>query len=139
MCCAPNVHQEVVFRGLRVVASCLLLNNLRQRDVKGKRRGRDSNPWRGFKPPHRFSKPALSAAQPPLQRHSPHSTYGLFPSSPSGRSNPWQGRSGLTTNTKTLCKQPCPTLILSGPPSRARPTPSFHVAHPAGYRCKKIR
>src|SRR5215813_1864387 len=35
--------------------------------MKGKRRGRDSNPWRGFQPPHRFSKPALSAAQPPLQ------------------------------------------------------------------------
>src|SRR5581483_9116675 len=32
------------------------------------RRGRDSNPWRGCKPPHRFSKPALSATQPPLRR-----------------------------------------------------------------------
>ena len=35
---------------------------------ENKRRGRDSNPWRGCKPPHRFSKPALSATQPPLRK-----------------------------------------------------------------------
>src|SRR5262249_598977 len=40
---------------------------LRAHRLTDKRRGRDSNPWRGCKPPHRFSKPALSAPQPPLQ------------------------------------------------------------------------